>query len=77
MKKVSFKTFLNTKKFTKNVLIDLRTVPLTMRMDYQKRNENVEEGEILCPKCDGTGNELFSMFRRCSECGGTGIKRGG
>ena len=75
MKKVSLATFLSTKGNEK-VLIDLRTVLIHMRMDYQKRNDNVEEGETLCPKCDGTGNELFKAYRRCSECKGTGIKKG-
>lgn len=76
MKTISLKTFLATKGKA-NVLIDLRTVLIHMRMDYQKRNDNVEGGETLCPKCDGTGNELFSMYRRCSECNGTGVKKGG
>ena len=77
MKTIPLSTFINTSdKFgMSNVLIDLRTVPGYMRMDYQKRNDNVEEGEMLCPKCDGTGNELFKMYRRCSECNGTGIKK--
>lgn len=29
-------------------------------------------GDPPCKRCDGTGNELFSMYRRCSDCGGTG-----
>lgn len=74
MKTISLKTFLDTKG-NEDVLIDLRTVLIHMRMDYQKRNDNVEAGETLCTKCDGTGNELFSMYRRCSKCNGTGIKK--
>ena len=46
-----------------------------MRMDYVVRNTNIDEGNILCKRCDGTGNELFSMYRKCQKCGGTGIKK--
>ena len=26
----------------------------------------------LCERCEGTGNELYSMFRLCSSCDGEG-----
>ena len=26
----------------------------------------------LCEWCDGTGNEFYSMYRECPECGGSG-----
>lgn len=29
-----------------------------------------------CTYCQGTGNELFSMFKACRCCGGTGRSRG-
>lgn len=25
-----------------------------------------------CPRCEGTGNELLGLYRRCTGCGGTG-----
>jgi len=25
-----------------------------------------------CERCEGTGNELFSMYRCCSDCHGSG-----
>lgn len=25
-----------------------------------------------CERCDGTGNELYAMYRQCSDCGGSG-----
>lgn len=28
---------------------------------------------IICQWCGGTGNELYSMYRRCPECGGVGV----
>lgn len=31
----------------------------------------VPEGE-RCEWCNGTGNELYAMYRRCPKCGGTG-----
>jgi len=63
----------NTAK--KMVLVDLNTVPDHMRMDYETRNENVREGRKLCGRCNGTGNEMFSMFRLCEECLGNGWKK--
>lgn len=74
MKIISFKTYMDGKRFP-NVLIDVYTIAPHMRVDYVKRNGNVEKGKTLCPRCDGTGNELFSMYRRCSKCNGTGIKK--
>ena len=29
-------------------------------------------GKNLCGRCEGTGNQLESMYQRCSACGGTG-----
>ncbi len=26
----------------------------------------------ICERCEGTGNELFSMYRKCSDCDGVG-----
>ena len=56
-------------------LVDLETVPYHMRNDYYKRNLVVESGKPLCDFCDGTGNEFYSMYRKCPVCGGDGIKR--
>ena len=44
------------------------------RVDAQTRNDNIDGGYELCKRCDGTGNELFSMYKKCSECGGSGRK---
>ena len=41
-----------------------------IRQDYE-RQRLVPPSE-RCDRCEGTGNELFSMYRRCSACGGTG-----
>lgn len=30
------------------------------------------EGKTLCSRCEGTGNELFSMYKACEDCGGSG-----
>ena len=29
-----------------------------------------------CTYCSGTGNELYSMYRKCRCCQGTGVSRG-
>ena len=41
--------------------------------DQLKRRDNAEAGHTLCRRCEGTGNELFAMYRKCSACGGTGV----
>lgn len=42
--------------------------------DMFRRDELLALGLELCERCDGTGNELFSMYRRCSDCHGEGTK---
>lgn len=37
--------------------------------------ETIPESE-RCKRCDGTGNELMFMFRRCRACEATGRSRG-
>lgn len=32
--------------------------------------------EKRCNRCDGTGNELLSMYKQCQACGGDGVSRG-
>lgn len=27
---------------------------------------------LVCPRCEGTGNELYKMYRECQRCGGEG-----
>lgn len=43
-------------------------------MDYRTKEINEAGTDDLCPRCDGTGNELFSMYRECEACGGSGVK---
>lgn len=56
------------------VKIDINSCPPRMKKDYERRNQNVEHGFVLCTRCDGTGNELYGMYRKCSACDGTGSK---
>lgn len=42
--------------------------------DYLIKERNEEEGRDLCDRCDGTGNELYSMYKKCTDCGGKGYK---
>lgn len=37
-----------------------------------RTEDNVEPAGQICPRCEGTGNELMSMYRKCSDCKGTG-----
>jgi len=55
-----------------DAVIDTDTCPVHMRVDFLSRNENVVAGNKLCERCDGTGNELMSMYRACQKCGGNG-----
>jgi len=51
---------------------DISLFPLHMQGDVHRRNTNIMAGHKLCKKCDGTGNEIYSMYKKCSECGGSG-----
>jgi len=53
-------------------LINVDSVPLHIQRDYLIRNENVKNRKPLCLRCSGTGNELFSMYRKCIVCKGNG-----
>lgn len=33
-------------------------------------------GKKLCGRCRGTGNELYSMYKSCEACGGSGERVG-
>lgn len=37
----------------------------------EERAKQIPENE-RCERCGGTGNELYSMYRRCSDCNGMG-----
>jgi DnaJ-class molecular chaperone len=47
---------------------------LGIESDNKKRENNIKNKKKLCHWCDGTGNELYSMYRKCPKCNGTGIK---
>jgi len=34
---------------------------------------NWAAGRKLCKECRGTGNWLYSMYRCCKKCGGSGV----
>ncbi len=57
------------------VLRDIRKVPEHMQMDERTRNDNIDKKLHLCEICDGTGNELFSMYKKCSNCDESGVKK--
>lgn len=40
--------------------------------DQQVRRANEKAGWKLCEHCNGTGNELYAMYRACPKCGGSG-----
>lgn len=42
--------------------------------DGERRRANEAAGHTLCDHCNGTGNELYAMYRACPECGGSGIE---
>ena len=41
--------------------------------DHRRREANKRAGHTLCDHCNGTGNELYAMYRFCPACGGDGI----
>jgi hypothetical protein len=48
--------------------------PVHEQGDVRRHNKNIRDGKIPCDKCDGTGNQLLSMYQKCNECGGTGFE---
>ncbi len=51
---------------------DIDKFPVHMKVDAQTRNDNIDLGHDLCKRCEGTGNELYSMYRKCKDCNGSG-----
>lgn len=45
--------------------------------DELRREQNEADGRPLCKRCGGTGNEILLKYRRCSECGGSGVAQRG
>ena len=47
-------------------------------LDQRTRDVNVDRirtsliSQELCDRCDGTGNQLYSMYQACEKCNGTG-----
>lgn len=41
--------------------------------DGERRRSNEAAGHTLCGHCNGSGNELYRMYRACPECGGNGV----
>jgi len=42
--------------------------------DEWQKQQNIDADHILCKRCDGTGNELYFMYRRCINCRGDGVQ---
>lgn len=51
---------------------DVNKYPLHMQRDAIKHNENVKNNRHICHKCEGTGNQLWSMYQECTDCDGKG-----
>ena len=45
-----------------------------LKEDYIVRNNNIENGDVLCEKCGGTGNAIFLNYLKCPDCSGFGVK---
>jgi DnaJ-class molecular chaperone len=48
---------------------------IELNYDERKRKQNIDKGLPLCDRCNGTGNELFGMYRACRDCGGSGVDK--
>lgn len=55
---------------------DEKKYPPHMRMDAKKRNDNIAAGRKLCERCEGTGNQFYSMYSKCFACNGKGFVEG-
>jgi DnaJ-class molecular chaperone len=56
-----------------NKKTEISKYPPHMQKDYVRRNKNIDDEKTLCGKCEGTGNELYSMYKKCTRCGGKGF----
>ena len=56
-----------------NEMWNVKEYPPHMQGDAQIHNENVKAGRELCDRCEGTGNQLLSMYQSCEKCGGSGF----
>jgi len=74
IKVISWEEYCGSRNYH-DALLDLDTVPLVLKRDYSIRNTNLALGETLCLRCNGTGNELFSHYRRCQDCYGAGVRK--
>lgn len=45
------------------------------RVAEDRLRRNSGERIEVCPWCDGTGNEFYSMYRKCPKCDGRGTVR--
>ncbi len=43
--------------------------------DVYTRDKNEVAGREFCGRCEGTGNELYSMYKECEDCEGRGYRR--
>jgi len=74
MEEVSLQDFLCMKsEEADKILVNINSCPVHIAGDFATRNANVKNDLKLCRRCDGTGNQLFSMYQKCENCGGTGI----
>ena len=54
------------------MLENVEKYPWHMHIDYITKNQNIKDKIKLCDHCDGTGNVLYSMYKKCQACNGTG-----
>lgn len=68
------------KKQTQNTIEEIENqvdrAPIHMKNDFRTKLDNYRAGRDICDRCDGTGNELYSMYRRCFICRGKGYLEG-
>jgi DnaJ-class molecular chaperone len=43
-----------------------------IKADEYRKAQLEAEYKWPCKRCEGTGNELYAMYRRCQDCGGSG-----
>lgn len=55
--------------------VNIETIPMHMRGDETRRNQNIDDEQALCKRCGGTGNQMYSMYQECEACGGDGISK--
>ncbi len=62
-------------KLMKKICFSYNISHVGILQDQITRKINLARKRTICERCSGTGNEIYSMFKKCQECNGKGYKK--